>query len=96
MPSIEVNDVDSDDRMMSCWCGKCSKCGMNRQEGACIVRSKHLPKQVEVLEIIKSICTLGREIMLVLGFDGNKSYNSGSGMGSPTIIRLGLWEGQVS
>jgi hypothetical protein len=33
--------------------------------------------------------------MLVLGFDGSKSYNSGSGIGSPTIIRLGLWEDQV-
>jgi hypothetical protein len=68
---------------------------MNRREGACIVRGKHLPKRVEVLEIIKSICTLGREIMPVSGFDGNESYNSGSGTGSPTIIRLGLWEDQV-
>ena len=25
----------------------------------------------------------------------HRTYNSGSGMGSPTIIRLGLWEDQV-
>jgi len=61
-----------------------------------IVRDLHLPKRVEVLEIMKSICALGKEIMLVSGFDGNESYNSGSGTGSPTIIRLGLWEDQVS
>jgi hypothetical protein len=34
--------------------------------------------------------------MPVLGFYGNEPYNSGSGTGSPTIIRLGLWEDQVS
>jgi hypothetical protein len=72
--------------MTSCWHGKCSKCGRNRQEGTCIVCDKHLPKWVEVLEIIKSICNLGRELMLVSGFDGNESYNGGRGMGSPTII----------
>ena len=32
----------------------------------------------------------------MLGFYGNKPYNSGSGTGSPPIIRLGLWEDQVS
>ena len=57
--------------------GSVLKCGRNRREGACIVHDEHLPKRVEVLEINKSICDLGRELMLVSGFDENKSYNSG-------------------
>jgi hypothetical protein len=50
---------------------------MNRWEGTCIVCGEHLPKWVEVLEIFKSICTLGREIMLVSGFDGSEWVRHG-------------------
>ena len=49
----------------------------NEQAGkAHCVYGEHLPKRVEILEIIKSICALmhPREIMPVSGFDGNECY----------------------
>jgi hypothetical protein len=49
----------------------------------------------EGLEYYKFKGKLGNEPMLVLGFDGSEYSYSASGTGSPTIIRLGLWEGQV-
>jgi hypothetical protein len=47
------------------------------------------------LDLLKIKRCLRREIMPVLGFYGNEPHNSGSGTGSPTIIKLGLWEDQV-
>jgi hypothetical protein len=53
----------------------------------------HIPGAIclcdhSVYTYLKCKWYLGREIMLVLGFYGNET-------GSPTIIRLGLWEDQV-
>jgi hypothetical protein len=48
------------------------------------------------LTLVKYKCYLGNGLMLVSGFDGNEPYNSGSGTGSLTVIRLALWEDQAN
>lgn len=49
----------------------------------------------EGLEYYKFKGKLGNELTLVLDFDRSEYTYSASGTGSPTIIRLGLWESQV-
>jgi hypothetical protein len=83
---IVLDVADSVDTAWETWCmfdddGPCTASVRSvlevggRQEGA-MYSTGHLPGS-RGLEFTKSICVLGRGIMLVLGFDGNEPYNSG-------------------